>query len=695
MMKIANVLTANKISFFSLSILAVISSFIFTPFPKYSGDISGFEIENNIHFEEFKEVDRIFKHNSKVYLHVYPKSNNLSAVKESINEISNQIKTDFPDVSLISPFEFHKKMSQHWKVKKNSLSAFLNQASNVPVIEQLISKDKKSFLLVVSFASKNLIDASYFDKLDILKYKEIKSINPFSISHIEASIEDYIRKDLLVLTILIVFFFSSYILLAFRTINALFFSGFIILLPIAASFSLFYFFDLKINLISILVIPILLILSLSDALHLLAGYVKFKAVENKNDRIKKVISHYLIPSFFSSTTTAAAFFSFYCFNESKYIQEFGIITSIALMLEFFITFLIAPFLLYLLGPDKVYNKVVNSISSFLLRNKKSFSYMSFLILIISGFVIPKIAIKSDTEIFFPKNSKIKKIHEKFKESFYSSINLNILIKSDNSVSNDSTNNFIKKLVKKLKSESDVTSLISSTDQYFFKSKIGIPVNLFRNLGENNPFYNEKLNTHRIELHFSSGNQVVEFSKTRLNKIIPKIPEGIIISSASSAILMDEVNSSVSKSLIQSLSSSGLVIFFMIFLLTRSISASILSLLPNLVPIACIIILFYVFGISLNIITSLTAVICLGLLDDDTVHILYRKLWLKEDMEELSFSILSSAIILSLCFTLFLISSFKPIQTFGWVSALIFIIGVICEFTLMQWIITLIPKRIIK
>ena len=495
MMKIANVLTANKISFFSLCIIAVISSFTFTPFPKYSGDISGFEIDNNIHFEEFKEVGQVFKHNSKVYLHIYPKSNNLSAVKESINEITNQIKTDFTDVFLISPLEFHKKMAQHWKVK-NSLSAFLNQASNVPVIEQLISKDKKSFLLVVSFASKNLIDASYFDKLDILKYKEIKSINPFSISHIEASIEDYIRKDLLVLTILIVFFFSSYILLAFRTINALFFSGFIILLPIAASFSLFYFFDLKINLISILVIPILLILSLSDALHLLAGYVKFKAVENKNDRIKKVISHYLIPSFFSSTTTAAAFFSFYCFNESKYIQEFGIITSIALMLEFFITFLIAPFLLYLLGPDKVYNKVVNSISSFLLRNKKSFSYMSFLILIISGFVIPKIAIKSDTEIFFPKNSKIKKIHEKFKESFYSSINLNILIKSDNSVSNDSTNNFIKKLVKKLKSESDVTSLISSTDQYFFKSKIGIPVNLFRNLGENNPFYNEKLNTHR-------------------------------------------------------------------------------------------------------------------------------------------------------------------------------------------------------
>jgi predicted RND superfamily exporter protein len=695
MIRIANALTFNKISFFSLSTVSVFLSLIFIPLPEFTGDISGFKIDNNRHFEAFNKADKIFKHNSKVYLHIYPKSNNLSAVKELIHEISNQIKTDFQEVSLISPLEFHKKMSQHWKIKNNSLSAFLDQASNVPVIGQLISKDKKSFLLVASFPSKDSIDASYFNKFEILKHQEIKSINTFSISHVEASIEDYIRKDLLVLTFLIIFFFIIYILLVYRTINALIFTGFIILIPIAASLSLFYFFGLKMNLISILVIPILLILALSDALHLMAGYIKFKDVANKNDRVNKVISHYLIPSFFSSATTAAAFFSFYCFNDSKYIQEFGLITSIALMIEFFITFLIAPFLLYFISPNMVYDRFVNSISFFLLRHKKAFSYASFLILIISGFLISKIVIKSDTEIFFPQNSKIRNIHESFKESFYSSINLNILIKSDNSVSRESTNNFIKKLVKKLKSERVITGVISSTDQYFFKSKIGIPVNLFKNLGENNPYYNAKLNIHRIELHFTNGNKVVEFSKNRLNEIISKPPDGINISTVSSAILMDEVNSSVSKSLVQSLSSSGLVIFLMIFLLTRSISASILSLLPNLVPIAFIAILFYVFGISLNIITSLTAVICLGLLDDDTVHILYRKLLLKEEMEELSFSILSSGIILSFCFSLFLISSFKPIQMFGWISALIFIIGVICEFTLMQWIIAIISKRITK
>jgi hypothetical protein len=62
------------------------------------------------------------------------------------------------------------------------------------------------------------------------------------------------------------------------------------------------------------------------------------------------------------------------------------------------------------------------------------------------------------------------------------------------------------------------------------------------------------------------------------------------------------------------------------------------------------------------------------------------------MEELSFSILSSAIILTICFALFMTSSFKPIVAFGWVSSLIFIIGIISEMTLMQWILQYFGKN---
>jgi predicted RND superfamily exporter protein len=165
-----------------------------------------------------------------------------------------------------------------------------------------------------------------------------------------------------------------------------------------------------------------------------------------------------------------------------------------------------------------------------------------------------------------------------------------------------------------------------------------------------------------------------------------MPKNLKISYSSPTILLDEINKSVSKSLINSTLSSLLVIFLIILILSKSISISLLSLVPNLVPLSFIIVVFYLTGLEINILTAITGVVCLGLLDDDTVHILYRKIWLKEEMGELSFSILSTAILLIIGFSLFLTSSFEPIRVFGSLSAFVFLIGVICEMTIMQWVL---------
>ena len=150
--------------------------------------------------------------------------------------------------------------------------------------------------------------------------------------------------------------------------------------------------------------------------------------------------------------------------------------------------------------------------------------------------------------------------------------------------------------------------------------------------------------------------------------------------------MDAVNASVASSLIKSFSSSGFVIFLMMLILSKSFKIALYSLIPNIAPIAFVVVMYFVFGMHINILTAITAVICLGLLDDDTVHIIYRKIWLKEPMGELSFSILSSAVLLNIGFLLFMFSSFEPIRVLGWVSVIIFTVGVVCEMTLMQWVL---------
>ena len=260
------------------------------------------------------------------------------------------------------------------------------------------------------------------------------------------------------------------------------------------------------------------------------------------------------------------------------------------------------------------------------------------------------------------------------------------------INKKSLEDYIEKLSTKFKKEDLVINTSCALDKYYFKTRYGIEANLFDFFDQGNPYYDKKSNTYRIELRFKTPKDVVKFSDEKLTAILKDCPSGINIYYSSLGLLMDEVNNSITNSLIKSLLTSGFVIFLIILIITKSVLASFLSLLPNLIPIGFIIIIYYLLNININIITALTVVISIGLLDDDTVHILYRKFWLKKPMEELSFSILSSAIILTICFAFFMICSFKPIVTFGWVISLIFIIGVISEMTLMQWILKFFKEK---
>ena len=677
----------NSKLLFTIFIILIIVLFVIIPFPKFNGSISGFNLENNQDFINYNRTDSIFKNGSKIYLEILANSNERKSTHKAIERLTKKINLKYKNAKIISPLAFYSKMIRHWKIKNNKLSTFLKQAKEIPELNKLIANDLKSFLVVISFKDLNNIDIDYINNIIKSSPKEIKKINVFSKAHLESSIEQYITKDVNNLIILILAFFLLYIIYAFRNYKAVIFMAFTILGPIAVSIFTFYLIGVEVNIISLLVFPIVLILALSDSIHLLTGYVKFNHIKSKILRTQKVVSYYITPSFFSSATTSAAFLSFYFFNESIYIQQFGLITSISLILEFILIFTIAPFLLMQLDLVKINDSSLNIASNFLIKNKKPISVALVFILMVSLFFINKLSIKSDTGIFFPKNSEISNVKDRLMKNYYSTIELNILVSANKEeIKNESLEDYIESLSAKFKKEELVINTSCALDKYFFKTRYGIEANLFDFFDQGNPYYDKKTNTYRIELRFKTPKDVVKFSHEKLLTIIKDSPRGINIYYSSLGLLMDEVNNSITNSLIKSLLTSGFVIFLIILIITKSVLASFLSLLPNLIPLGFIIIIYYIFNININVITALTAVISIGLLDDDTVHILYRKFWLKKPMEELSFSILSSAIILTICFAFFIISSFKPIVAFGWVSSLIFIIGVISEMTLMQWIL---------
>ncbi|MGB0390480.1 MAG: hypothetical protein ACPGD5_02850, partial [Salibacteraceae bacterium] len=424
---IIDILIGKKKMFFFLSLLGLLSVMALLPIPEFTGSLNGFELADNEEFQNIRRLDSLFGSREKIYLQVTPNSDDRKVTFNAIKGISNDLILNIPGVEIASPLSFYIKMKRHWKVKDNLLSSYFKEAKEVPVLQQLIAKDRLSFLMVLTLENGNEPIVNSIEEVIETKHEGIKKIEPMSSYHVEDSIKKHIGRDILLLSGLILVFFLGFILLIFRNVLAVLFTVINVAISLFAAFVLFYFFNFKINIISILVIPITLILSMSDAMHLLSGYVKNGDIQDKKQRLKKVVSSFIIPSFFSSATTAVAFFSFYLFNDSQYIREFGLITSIALMLEFVLTFAMAPFLLNYFNIQKYYEKQILQVSSFLYTHRKIFSLGFVGIILLSVSLLGKMKFHTDSEMFFPLNSEIRRVHDSFKENYYSSIDLHVYV----------------------------------------------------------------------------------------------------------------------------------------------------------------------------------------------------------------------------------------------------------------------------
>ena len=292
------IIIRNNKLLFAVFISTILFLIVTIPTPKFNGDISGFNLEKNKEFIKYQNTDSIFKNKSKIFLEIIPNSDNRKEIQKKIKKISQEITSKYKNSTVTNPLTYYDKMIRHWKIKNNQLSTFLKQAKEVPELKKLISNDLKSFLVIISFDDFKSIDIDYLNTIFQEPYPEIKKINVFSIAHLETSIEKYVTKDVINLTLLILIFFSLYIIFSFRDFKALIFMAFTILGPISISLLVFYFLNVQVNLISLLVFPIVLILALSDSVHLLTGFVKFKHIENREKRTEKVIANYFIPSFF-------------------------------------------------------------------------------------------------------------------------------------------------------------------------------------------------------------------------------------------------------------------------------------------------------------------------------------------------------------------------------------------------------------
>jgi uncharacterized protein len=150
---------------------------------------------------------------------------------------------------------------------------------------------------------------------------------------------------------------------------------------------------------------------------------------------------------------------------------------------------------------------------------------------------------------------------------------------------------------------------------------------------------------------------------------------------------------------QSYGFAFLVITFMMILLLGSVKYGLVSILPNVMPITMVLALMYVVGAPLDMFSMLIGSIAMGLAVDDTVHFMdgfqnkYKQTGdadraIAETLSVSGRAMLSTSMVLTLGFLIYLFSPMNNLEDFGLYTALCIVLALLADFwmapALLRW-----------
>lgn len=683
---ISSFIVNNRKRLFLISLVCLLSFTFFISTPDINGELSGFDIEKSNYFTAQNKMQNAFNIKDIIEIKIEPTKNS-KIVFNGLDSLAKNIKTIFPNCRV-------KSLNSVRSIFKNEIEqnfhidSILKKSSTIPVIDNLISKDKKSFLVLTLLDSNTIFNLNTFDSVLDLNYKGFLKVNAFSRFHVENQVTKTLNNDLIKLTLSIFFIFLIIIFFAFGTIESVIFIAIVLIFSLIPSLALFNIFDVNINLITILSIPVVLVLSLSDSIHLLSGYYSGKKINNTTIIISS-FKKYLIPSFLTSLTTAIAFLSF-VINDNKNLSQFGLITFVSVITSFIFTHSISAFILSKFKHKGVKRNFISGFLDYILKRKVK---VSIILIIITLMAIPAtltLNFKTDFDSFIPLNSKVREVRKEFIEDFDSPLTISILLDSPikRSFKIDSNVIHLAKIIKKIPNISNVKSIddqLNYLNKYFFLN------NLIKTQSKDNPYWNPKKGVYRLECRLKD---IKQLKTTESELLIILNRQNLPYTIYSRALLMNDIDNKIAHSLFNSLAISFIMIFLTILILTKSIKNTLISLVANLIPLSSAGLIMFLLAQDFNILSAVIIVISLGVMVDDTIHVVYRKLILKEpSYSDLIYSVTITSLILSLGFLSFIVSDFIPTKTFGIVSSIILFVTFFADITILPLMLDYFKKKI--
>jgi len=508
----------------------------------------------------------------------------------------------------------------------------------------IINRDATRFLIVVTSP-----ESLAFDVLHVLDDhawgRAYVTRAVLANALLERDVVAGLGKDLRLLLPVIVGVTLVALFLAFGAWRALLLPLFASIASTIVTFALFSATAVTINLVTLLALPIVLIVGLANSCHFLAKSGTDAGSSHDIDAAVRLTLQRVGPPFFFSTLTTAIALASLGLNDIPPIASLGLLSATALLLVFLLVLLAAPLALrwYLAGSRSSWqeSRLFGRLSRWLAAGRVHISTMLLLATLAGALSVPALAVKSEPRAFFPDNAPFSSALKLFEKEFYVFSPLRIL------VSVDSEDPLLA-----LRRAGGVRAALAQLPNIS-------GVTMQPAVNENGSFVLSALLT----------------SEEDIATVLPvldsaALDDDVDIIYSNATLVYGDIDRQAMESLLRALAWSVVLIFGSILLVFRSFRVLLSAMLANAVPLMLVCGAVWLIGNPLNLVTVFVFLVALGVIVDDSIHILFwRAAGDTVSGSSIEFSVILSTLMLCLGLLLCQLSDFPTTRQFAAFCAL--------------------------
>lgn len=413
--------------------------------------------------------------------------------------------------------------------------------------------------------------------------------------------------------------------------------------------------DYSLNILTALVPPLLMILTLSYSMYIVSDFLSARRGEDGEGGHAEILRKSSLPILLAGLTTAVGFSSLYL-SELNAIREFGLFCVIGVVYATAITLTFTPSLFVLLRrrlktvaepqlevKETVFDRLIQRVAHFDAEHRKAIYIIAGIVFVVSVGGMTQLRVGTEHITNFKPDSDIRLAFEHANEKLNGINPFNIVVqsKSPNAFKEPANLRAIEALQQWLEAQPEIGGVTSLVNYIKFVN---------RAFHDNDPafdtipeskrmigqllFFTESDDTERLVDSSHRAMNIIVRAKVidsddvanlvaRVNERLQQLPDHMVARATGNPVLMNQAIQDIMWGQVKSVFLSLVIVYGILVSLFLSFRIGFIAIIPNLLPVVVYFGALGIMGVSLNPSTSLIAPMILGVAIDDTIHYFTR------------------------------------------------------------------------